>query len=786
MRALQRYVSKRNRRALMLGLLMSGAATPAFAQSASTAIPNDEAAQTEGLSDIVVTARKRSENLQDVPIATTALSPDQLLASGVSRSDQLQQLTPNLTIGGGFETIPKITIRGIGTNDFIQNLNPAVGTYVDEVYFGLATGQLLQLYDIDRVEVLRGPQGTLYGKNTTGGAINVFSAAPRIGQTSGGVSATYGNYNFFSTEGHLNLPLGDTAALRVSATTRDRDGYFKNDFNGERDRYQDVWNARAQLLVEPSDAFSARFKLYGGKTNVDALHRIAIGVLDPAVPGRYLVGGVDAVGYRAPQTPHRGAHDAPTYDNVDEAGGSANLRFDLGGPELTSITAYTHVSRRAQDDPDGSPFAMIRNFYGNKSSFLSQELRLAGENGALDWIVGAHYYREKHFVFDDFNFFECSLNNSCTIRPNGAGYAPGNTFPGGPLAGVPIASNVLLTYNQRNVSYAGFGEGKLRLADNFSVTAGLRYTSETRTITSSSITSLIARPSVASPFFPGYASFVGDRTWDNLSYRVIAEYKPSADILLYGSYSTGFRSGNWNGVAFARIQSVQTPVNPEELRSAEIGAKMELLDNRLRLNLSAFYSKYDDLQVSIFVNATSVLANATTATIKGAEAELTAIPVRGLTLRLATGYLDANYGTFCDNAAAPVDPKVPFRAGCGNDLSGNQLVNAPKFTGSLSADYQRPLSNEWTFSIGGDVRYQSKVFFTAFNLEHLSQDAYALANVRMKLANTANNYSISVWATNVFNREYGVDGNQIRAPFGMDLKAFGPPRFYGVTVAGKF
>jgi iron complex outermembrane receptor protein len=768
------------------GQAMAQEAPPARAADAEANGATDENARA-GLEEIVVMARKREENLQDVPIATTALTGSQLAASGVTRSDQLQSLTPNLTISGGFETIPKVTLRGIGTNDFIQNLNPAVGTYVDEVYMGLATGQLLQLYDVSRVEVLRGPQGTLYGKNTTGGAVNIFSAKPEYGATGGALSASYGNYDYFSADGHLNLPLGDRVAMRVSFAARDRAGFFDNRFNGDKDRFQNVWHARFQLAVEPAEGVEFLMKLYAGKTNVDALHRNPVGVLDPAIPGRYLVGGVDVAGYSAPLEAHSGAHDAPTYDNVDEYGGSFTAKVELGSDiELTSITAFHDVKRKAQDDPDGGPFALIRNFYGNRSDFVSQEVRLSGELGKMTWILGGHYYREHHDVFDDFNFFECTLDNSCIIRANGPGYPPGNRFPGGPLAGVPIASNVDLRYDQKNVSYAAFAEAKFALTDNLGLTTGIRYTSEERNITSSSVTSLIARPSVASPFFPGYASFEGGRRWDNLSGRLILEYKPTDDAMIYASYSTGFRSGNWNGVAFGRVESIANPVNPEKLTSYEIGTKTEWFDNRLRLNLSGFYSKYDDLQVSIFVNATSILANAASAEIYGAEAELSAVPVEGLQARVALGYLHGKYRSFCDGGTAPVDPSVPFRAGCGNDLSGNRLVNAPRFTATASLDYEREFSGDWAWSIGGDIRLQSNTYFTAYNLEHLAQGGYALANFRARLANKADDYDISLWMTNAFNRKYAVDGNQIRAPFGMDLVAFGPPRMYGITVSGRF
>ena len=190
--------------------------------------------------------------------------------------------------------------------------------------------------------------------------------------------------------------------------------------------------------------------------------------------------------------------------------------------------------------------------------------------------------------------------------------------------------------------------------------------------------------------------------------------------------------------------------------------------------------------MSIFVNSTSVLANAASAKIYGGRAEVTAIPARGLQARLTLGYLHGQYGSFCDGGTGAVDPSVPFRAGCGNDLTGNRLVNAPRLTSTASLDYKSSLGGPWEGSIGGDVRFQSKTYFTVYNLEHLSQNGYAIANLRASISNKDGNYDISFWATNVLNRQYAVDGNQIRAPFGMDLVAFGIPRMYGATVSMRF
>ncbi|RIJ16593.1 TonB-dependent receptor [Henriciella mobilis] len=285
----------------------------------------------------------------------------------------------------------------------------------------------------------------------------------------------------------------------------------------------------------------------------------------------------------------------------------------------------------------------------------------------------------------------------------------------------------------------------------------------------------------------GWASQVGQAsTWDDLSGRIVLEYEPIEDALFYASVGRGFRSGNWNGVAFGRVQQIENPVDPEVLTAYEVGAKTELFDNRLRANFAAFYSDYDDLQVSIFVDAASVLANAAGAEIYGAEVEFTAALAEGLTGRLAIGYLEGEYVDFCDGNSVSIDPSIPFDTECGNDLSGNRLVNAPEWTLTASADYVRPISQNWEWSIGGDVRYQTEVFFTAFNFEHLGEDAFALWNFRTEFSNAETGLSFGAWIKNAFDESYRVDGNQIRAPFGHDLITYGQPQFYGVTVSKTF
>lgn len=762
------------------------------AANAAQAAPEDEGLHST-LEEVIVAAQRRDERLQDVPIATTVLSAQELQQAGIGDTSRLAQLTPNLTIGGGFEGVSKISLRGVVTNDFLQNLNPAVGTYVDEVYMGLATGQLLQLFDMERVEVLRGPQGTLYGKNTTAGAINYLSARPKLGQHTAALSAGFGNYERRDIEGSLNTPLGERAALRLAFTSRDRDGFVDNWYTGHDARALNVWGARAQLFFEPSDRFDLLLKAYAGERRGDALNRMTIGSLSPTSPGPGSprlpqLFGVQITGYQPPRAVNVTESDGPTLDNAKESGATLTLHGDLGFAKLAAISGYGRVTRDALDDVDGSPHAVILNGYGNTSRFISQELRLFQDIGRLSWMAGAHYYDERHDVDNDFKFFECLRTNACSLLPVTvpgtpamlSGYPPFGEFPvifppAPQLAGASVATRVDWGYLQENRSYAGFGEATLRITDRLTTTLGLRYTTERRSIDARSNVQFMDVPEYAGPLllFPGYASVVGSKTWDNVSGRFVLNYTLADDVLLYASVASGFRSGNWNGGAFGSPTVVQTPVNPETLRSYELGLKSEWLDHRLRANLSAFYSDYKDLQVSVFANSTQIQRNAANAEIVGAEAELTAVPLSGLTARLALGWM-------------PTARYVDFDDGRGTDLSGNRMVLAPEVTATAALDFERPVTQHWALSVGGDVRYQSHTEFTVYNFGHLTQDAFATASLRLGLRHLDRDYGVRMVVRNLFDTEYGVDGNSIGAPFGLDTYTWGEPRMWAVTFFANF
>lgn len=767
---------------LAAGASLLVAVNPALGQEVAPA-PGEEQSETrDGRTEvIVVTAQRRAENLQDVPIATTAFSSERLTELGIAQSNQIAFSTPNLYINGSAENAAKITLRGVGSNDFIPTANPGVGTYVDEVYNGVATAQTFQLFDLERVEVLRGPQGTLYGKNSTGGTINYISKKPDFSGFGARLQGSIANYSGFEVEGALNTPLSENLAARASFIMRTRDGYIDNLVREKNGRFLDAWAARLLVAWEPSDNLDILLNVHGGKFDGDSAHRQAFGQLP---------GGVDVVGYDAPADPFINENDLDTFDIAESIGGYVRIELETGPASLISITSYEEIDRDIDDDVDDGPVALTHNRFTSLAKVFSQELRITGDSSNFLWTVGGQYYREKHDVQYDLRFFECTLDNSCALLPGvfPAAVFDGNNFgaafaPLG-LQGLPLATTVDLDLDQTNESWAAFADATYNISDQFAVSAGLRYTTETRSISDTSTVTPIAAPNVSGGLFPGFPLFEDEQTWDNLSGRLVLEYEPNSDLLFYGSVATGFRAGNFNGGSFARIEQLLDPVNPEKITNYELGLKADLLDNKLRINAAVFYSDFTDLQVAIFENSQQFLRNAADATIMGAELEVQAALTTGLTARFAVGYLDTEYQNFIETADDPATPQDETR-----DLSGNRLVNSPEWTLSGGIEYTTSLSADYAMEIGVDARYQSAVFFTPFNdllTTNLQQGGYALANARISFENEANNWSVGAYVTNIFDREFATDGNGIGAPFFYDLVAYGAPRRYGVRFSAEF
>lgn len=794
---------------LALATSLAGWAVPAAAQQQSGA---DEGS---AIGDIIVTATRREASLQDVAVATTVLTGSEATQAGAVQTNQLALLVPNLTIGGTADSQPKFTLRGVGTVDQFQNLNPGVAIYTDDVYNGLGVAQTFAMFDLERIEVLRGPQGTLYGKNATGGAVNIISRQPQFG-TSAGLSLASGAFSLRMADGYANVRLSDTLAARVSLLWQERDGFSFNTFRRRDEDRLDRWALRGQIRFQPSEAAEFHLRADIGRNRGDLkTRRFAGGLIpDSANPRGFretgLANGLDTsaqgqvsnintnpagttLGYSDTPQMRRFASDLDQIDRINNWGISLSGRIAIDSDvTLNLITAYREVSRETVTDSDVSGLDLFATGLANDSQFWSQEVRLDGELGALTWILGAHYYKERHEGRNSARLFGCFFTApQCRFN-----YAPPG-FSLGQLTGLALVARgpslLAPRYRQDNESLAGFAEGSLAVSPALTLTAGLRFTTEERSITASLTSN---NPFLGTAFGP--TSF--DKRFDDLSGRVMIEYRPDPGVLAYASFASAFKAGNFNGGfsrSLAELQSLPPPrpgagvpsdfdparpypVRPENLRALEAGLKTTPVRN-LRANLAAFHYWYDDLQVTTIVNAVASLRNASQARVWGGELELDWQATPRLSVRLAGGYLNSRYRDFIDVERNPVTGQTAVI-----DRSGNSLVNAPEWSLVGGVRHVVPIDQDWQITSSANVRFQSRVFFQPDNIERLSQPAYALANLRVGFERGDGRLGLALLVENLFDTAYIVDGNRNGSPFFVDALTFGTPRIWSVQVSSQF
>ena len=734
----------------------------ASAQSADTAA--QESAD-DGLGEIVVTAQRRQQNVQDVPIAITAVSADQLRESGVRDPRDLTLLVPSLSMQAGTAaSTTSLFIRGVGIGDFNSNTTGAVGVYVDDVFIGANSGKLFNVFDSDGIEVLKGPQGTLYGRNTTAGAIR-FSSRKPTDSLSGDVSALYGRFNEVRLEGGLGGPIaGDVLKARVSGLYHRNDGTTFNRTTGNRVNDIDLWAARAILDFTPSPDTLVRLTVHGGRNRGGARqfqHR-GQGVDffgDPA----FLPDGTPTDGFSYADTdgdPWAGDYDVEGKERIDVFGGSLTGQFTLGTVQLTSITAYEQVNRATLEDTDASPNQVINAYYEDRPRQFSQELRLqsVGEN-ALNWIVGGFYFHDTLRTDSSFDLLRALRD------------------PSAPLGGFdPVNSLGLLRYpyTQKTDSYALFGQADYKLTEQLTATLGLRYSHDRIGMKYSSLFdalgTVVPRKDYSDVVVP-LLDFDGRQSFNDLSWRAALNYK-TGDTLLFASFSKGYNSGGFAGGASTDALQL-TPFRSEKLYAYEAGIKTDLLDRHLRLNASAFYYDYRDLQVFIFDLSGPVPVqrklNAGNARIYGLEAEVTARPVRNLELFTAITVMDSEYKDFAALAGA--------------DYSGNRLVNAPSFAGSAGVRLTVPMANGSEVRANVDGTYTSSIFLFPDNAPLNKVDGYGVLNARIAWAAPNNRYEIALWGKNLTNKAYITS---IAPIITQDQVNYNEPRTYGIQLSAHF
>ncbi|WP_234703232.1 TonB-dependent receptor [Sphingobium chlorophenolicum] len=745
--------------------MFSTTSAMAHISSETMAAQTSTAAGTEDASgkieDIVVTAQKRAENIQRVPIAISALGGEALANKGFDSLTTLTKLAPSLQLSN-FGPIAFVTMRGIGNENTTAGGDPGVAFHYDGVYIGRPIGTLFSAFDTERVEILRGPQGTLYGRNATGGSINYITKKPGD-ELEGNFDATLGNYDMWRIRGALNIPVSDAISTRVVAFREKRDGFTHNAVPGGTDANDaNNWGVRGHILLKPTSDFSALLSAAyihsGGVGSQPELRTPFPGSTTgqnlggPPIPGlnNYLVNGVPLVNDLRPF--HEGKN-SEEYQRNSLAIFSANLEYDLGAATIKSITAYARSEFNSQADTDYSPKDLGVLDLEEKAHQFSQELQIvsnAGPNAPLNWILGAYYFREKGFRQSAFRGGRYAI------------IAANNNVPDGFRLAGDVTSK----------SYAFFGQATVRPLDRWSITGGLRYTHDEKDGVNAGFQ--------FSP--PSYSGPVGGQ-WEKVTYRIATDYQFTDAILGYVSYSTGYKSGGINQAINPLLSNAV--FEPETVKAMEAGLKSQLFDRRLQLNLAAYRNKYDDLQFQILGPFGAQAYNASGATVQGVEVEFQAAPTSWLRLDGSGAYTDATF-----------DPQLVQNV----QLDGNRVQRTPKWTANLGGSISFPIGRIADGRLRVDYSYTSRIFYTAFNRAapfpvNPGSDlapSYENVDVRLFLNRTDSPWTGELFVTNLFdtvqtgNVFRGIGFNDVPGGGGAEVVTYKPPRQYGFRIGYKF
>jgi len=762
--------------AVTLGVLsaLTVAATDANAQASAGAA---SAPATAALEEVVVTARRREENLQEVPVAVTALSGPALVARGVQTVADLSRFSPGVSISKSARSATgvRFILRGQAPVDSLLTSDPSAAVYVNEVYVPRDYGLGLALYDLERVEVLKGPQGTLYGRNSTGGAIGIFTRKPELDGHSSYATVEYGERQTARVEAASDIPLvPGVAAARVSVNYGRTNGYLRG-LNGVHLNADKQLNLRGQILVRPTSNLEIFGSIaYARDAGAGQLFRL-IEVVPGSQPGDIEAGlrlgntvataGPAGDAFYRQQMAAQGRFTSSVGQMIPERyeGTRANLTVRWDATDyltLKSITGYEGFQRNANPDFDNTylPVAFTRT--NTEDEFISQEVQASGSVSRLNYVGGLYYSREIGNEIARTVVLPLLSGNRTQIQDG----------------------------DLRNENYGVYGQVDLKVTDQFKLTAGLRRTQDRRgltlrhrdvTPTSQTCTILPALLEA-----PGRCSAdVGTLKFSNTSYNFSAQFDATEDAHLYATARKSYRSGGWN--LFSPATNGVTSFRPESVKDIEIGAKTEWLERKVQANLALYRSKYADIQkqsLSFLPNGQTqrVINNAAAATIKGAEFELRARPIPDLNLSAQISYTDAGYDNFVI--------RNPTTGAILEDRT-NEPFEVPKWTYTLGAEYR------WALPVGDvnarldwswrdDVIFASSAQVTRAEAI-LRQKAYGLLSGRVELALNDPDLSIALIGRNITNKDYLGGGVDLRS-LGWSAGLPGEPRYVGLQVTTRW
>mgnify|MGYP003385745191 CR=1 FL=1 len=702
------------------------------------------------LEEVMVTAQKRVESLQDVPVSVSALSGEKINDAGIQRIEDLSAYIPNFTMTES--AVGNVAfIRGIGSG-INQGFEQSVGMFVDGIYAGRSQQFRAPFLDVALVEVLKGPQGTLFGKNTIAGAVNITTAKP-TDEFEASISALYEPEH---GEQELSLvvsgPLSDTVSGRLAVRKATFDGYLKNTISGKDEANRDEEIIRATLRWTPADDLEVLAKFETGSFDVEG-RTIQVSSADGVFAGKNLGDEITAMfgdkedGIINDTKASRGFDPEVTnteYDNV-----TITVNYDMGEHTLTSITGYSSYDFFENGDVDFTALALLDNSFDQQFDQFSQELRITSPQGETFEYIAGLYYQQTELD---------NLTQTPTLLAEVGIGAPG--------------FNRNRTFAQETDTWAAFFQSTWSISDTLRLTTGLRYSSESKEA-QQALYNADFRTNTVNPALDGVSGAIlgsvvhdydEDRSEDNLTPAVNLQYDFTPDIMVYASATKGFKGGGYNEAESSGIVE-RFEYDEEEATAFELGSKMSLLDGAAELNTAIFYTEYKDRQVSAFEGVSFVVGNAAQSTTKGIEMDGRWQATEQLILRASMAYLDSTFDDF-QGASCTADQTLAAiaatgSAACTQDLSGEVTEFAPEWSGNISAEYVVPVSAEMDLTFQVDGNYSDSYFFAQDLDENESQDAYTKWNARIQLSSTDDRWAVAIVGKNLTDEDVVSHGNDI-------------------------
>lgn len=787
------------------------------------------------IEEVVVTARRREETAQSVPIPISAVTGEELRDRVANDLTDISRITPNMDYqkSSSNRGTAQVFLRSIGQVNWSPTQDPKVGVYLDGVYLGRPQGAVFDIMDLERIEVLRGPQGTLFGRNTTAGLVHIVTNKP-TDEFEAQVQVGGGNDGQLNGGAIINVPISDTLAARFSFQHRESDGYVGNnggasDWNDENSQI-----ARGSLLWAPNESFDATLIAdyqrvrerpglgsceWGGPDDGSTL------LTDFFTTGNfglqtaaYIFGVYDEIKDTCNGTSgYSSNEDDPDEATLDAWGLNLTLNLDLDFGVLTSITAYREMDDLndswgwGSDQVGTASYLEVLGYGENPTDQFSQEFRIAGSQGNIDWVGGVYYFEEESTNTLNVPLFGGVGAPDCVDWPTFCLDLGGGLTLGAIAQGLQFAGSRIQAVNGKNTSTAVFGEMTWRFIENWSVTAGVRYTEDERDFNRSQVLTAgvldagLVCPDGSTPAVGQLAGLSGpmtcstDAKFNKLTPRVIFSHDVSDTVLLYGGWSKGYSSGGFN-------QDIrQRPFEPEESDNWEFGMKSTWADRRVLLNLTAFFNSYKNQQITVGRTVdnqpTADLINAQKAEIWGVEGEIKVVPADGWLLTAAIGWIDGEYDEFTvlDNSTGPPPDNLPILTA--RDLSDTKVIRGAPYTASVSVSYTHYVDGggDLTSQIGWSQR--GRTYNTLETVRSSRQEAYGLLDGRVNWVLPNGNTSISLWGRNLLDKEYfssaidlsgGLSPSDrqfvagVGQPTGTNTKYWGEPRRFGVELRHSF